>query len=74
MTSDYYEKLETARDYLIEYPADSQEFEAAAQHLSWAIDNADLKGLRKIEELGREILDARGNDPKALRVLTEVLL
>lgn len=38
------DKLAVARDYLMQYPAGSQEFDAALEHLRWVKDNRpDLK-------------------------------
>lgn len=71
--TDYDEKLQTAREYLLEYPASSQEFEAAAEHLIWVIDNCPLSDLRVVEDITRDILLRRADDHAAMKRLTELL-
>jgi hypothetical protein len=33
------DKIDTAKDYLLRYSPNSQEFEAAAEHLNWVLKN-----------------------------------
>jgi hypothetical protein len=67
------EKLETARDYLLQYPASSQEFEAAAEHLVWTIDNGSEDELHVVEGIARDIILKRRDDKSAMKRLTELL-
>jgi hypothetical protein len=65
----YDDRIDTAREFLLKYPADSQEFEAAAEHLKWVdIHGDDIDRARVISAL-REVHDSRGNEQRALQQL-----
>lgn len=63
------EKIDAAKDFLLQYPADSQEFEAAAEHLKWVdIHGDDIDKARVLSAL-REVHASRGNEQRALQQL-----
>lgn len=64
------EKLETARDYLLDFDPFTQEFDAAAEHVRWEMDHGDLKGALYVVKF---VTNKRRNEKRAIKRLEELL-
>jgi hypothetical protein len=64
--NDSRDKLSVARDYLLEYPANSQEFEAALEHLNWLKDaHPDLRPA--IASVVKEVIQRRLDEDHTMK-------
>jgi hypothetical protein len=62
------ERLDTAEEYLLTYPAESQEFEAALEHVRWVHEhNADFR--QRCEELLANVVRSRSDERRAMAKL-----
>lgn len=72
MTQDEFDKLETAQDYLAKAPVGSQEFDAAAEHLRWTLENRP--GYRPhVAAIVEGVIQYRNGDKKVIDRLKDIL-
>jgi len=66
--NDEADRLSTAEDYLLTYPPDSQEFEAALEHVRWVHGNKpEFK--KRCEEILANVVRHRHEEVRAMKKL-----
>ena len=65
------ERLVTAEEYLLQYDASTQEFDAALEHVRWVHKNKPELRLR-CEDILKHVVYARQNDPRTMQKLREL--
>ena len=66
--NDEADRLKTAEEYLLNYPADSQEFEAALEHVRWV--HAQKPEFRsQCENIFKNVIHVRGDETRTMRQL-----
>lgn len=73
MTRDEFDKLETAAEYLSKAPVGSQEFDSAAEHLRWTLDNQP-QYRPHVALVVQVAIKNRDNDAKVIRRLKDILV
>lgn len=73
MTRDEFDKLEAASQYLSESPVGSQEFDAAAEHLRWVLDNQP-EHRPHVALVVQVAIKNRGQDAKVVNRLRDILV
>jgi hypothetical protein len=66
--NDEREKLRQAEEFLMKYRPDTQEFEAALEHVRWAFRNTNLRDACKA--VIARVAKARGDERNVVRKLT----
>lgn len=68
----YNSPLEAARQYLLDYPAGSQEFESAAEHLKWTNKN-DEENRGYVNVIVKDVVARRKDEAHTMRRLKELM-
>ncbi len=68
--NDEREKLELAEAYLLKYSPDSQEFEAALEHVLWSGNRTATRDAAKA--VLQRIITARGSERRAMQKLKAI--
>lgn len=73
MTQDEFDRLESASVYLSKAPVGSQEFDAAAEHLRWVLDNQP-EYRPHVALVVQVAIKNRDNDTRVIRRIKDILV